>query len=141
MIKNFIQSLDNEVKVYILQDLPIWREIVKKSAQAEDPFMFFWENRQEFRTLIRYRVKMATKHFKNSSDLIHKFNKSAGNGNYLYVTNLYISCQDIGAGFYIEHGFSTIIFAKKIGKNFRVNQNVTIGTGKGGNPSIGDNVI
>ncbi len=41
---------------------------------------------------------------------------------------------------FIQHGYSTYIFAKKIGKNFWVNQNVTIGMNKGGVPTIGDNV-
>lgn len=55
---------------------------------------------------------------------------------------LYIECPDIDGGFYIQHGFATYIAAKKIGKNFSVNQQVTIGYSSGmGCPTIGDNVM
>lgn len=51
----------------------------------------------------------------------------------------------IGDGMQIVHGYSTIVFAKQIGENFTVYQNVTIGRGKAFNeneiPIIGDNVI
>ena len=36
----------------------------------------------------------------------------------------------IGGGMCIFHGYSTIVYAKSIGKNFTVYQNVTIGRGK-----------
>lgn len=55
---------------------------------------------------------------------------------------LYIECPDIGGGFYIQHGFSTYIAAQKIGKNFSVNQQVTIGyNSTKESPIIGDNVM
>lgn len=55
---------------------------------------------------------------------------------------LYIECPDIGGGFYIQHGFATYISARKIGKNFWVNQQVTIGyNGTDGCPTIGDNCM
>ena len=38
------------------------------------------------------------------------------------------------------HGFSTIVFAKSIGNNCMINQQVTIGWANGGAPVIGDNV-
>jgi serine O-acetyltransferase len=40
---------------------------------------------------------------------------------------LYITTSDIGPGFYIQHGFATIISARRIGANCWVNQQVTIG--------------
>ena len=47
----------------------------------------------------------------------------------------------IGPGFFIEHGFSTIISARSIGGNAWINQQVTIGyTGNDECPTIGDNV-
>lgn len=54
---------------------------------------------------------------------------------------LFFMCDDIGGGFFIQHGHSTRLFARRIGKNFHVNQNVTIGAGRtSGRPLIGDNV-
>lgn len=50
----------------------------------------------------------------------------------------------IGGGMQIYHGYSTIVFARSVGKNFTVYQQVTIGRGKSVNendiPIIGDNV-
>ena len=46
----------------------------------------------------------------------------------------------MGGGIYVQHGTSTQLDAKRIGKNFWTNQNVTVGWNGPGNPSIGDNV-
>lgn len=55
--------------------------------------------------------------------------------------NLYIHCSDIGEGLFIEHGFSTIIACRHIGKNCWINQQVTIGySDKIHSPYIGNNV-
>lgn len=54
--------------------------------------------------------------------------------------NLYIVTPDIAEGFRPFHAFSTIVYAKSIGRNFCVFQNVTIGFNNGENPTIGDNV-
>ena len=61
---------------------------------------------------------------------------------YRPLNTLYIECPDIGGGMFIQHGFATYIAAKKIGKNFSVNQQVTIGYNSSGKaPIIGDNVM
>lgn len=56
------------------------------------------------------------------------------------VPDCKIQCSDIGGGLNIHHGWGTIVLADKVGKNFSVYQNVTIGYGKDGKPTIGDNV-
>lgn len=57
------------------------------------------------------------------------------------MTNLYINCEKIGRGLFIQHGFSTVISAKSIGENCWINQQVTIGwTSSVDAPIIGDNV-
>ena len=59
-------------------------------------------------------------------------------------TTIGVDAEYIDGGMIIWHGFSTIVYAKKIGKNFTVYQQVTIGRGKSINgnsiPIIGDNV-
>lgn len=51
------------------------------------------------------------------------------------------SDMEIGKGFQCIHPFATIVNAKKIGDNFSVRNNVTIGNNKRGDrPQIGDNV-
>lgn len=46
----------------------------------------------------------------------------------------------IGGGVIVEHGFSAVITAKRIGENFYFHQNCTVGYNHGGYPEIGDNV-
>ena len=54
----------------------------------------------------------------------------------MYINKL----QQSGGGIFACHGFSSIIVADSIGKNFVFFQNVTVGYNRGGNPTIGDNV-
>ena len=57
------------------------------------------------------------------------------------MDTLYICTNDIGPGLFIQHGFSTIIAAKSIGKDCWINQQVTIGySDKLECPQLGDNV-
>ena len=52
-----------------------------------------------------------------------------------------IGTRDIGPGLFIEHGGSTYIAAKSIGKNFYINQCATVGYSNNVDcPIIGDNV-
>lgn len=58
------------------------------------------------------------------------------------LESCYISMhpEDIGGGFSLQHGFSTIVSAKTMGKRCRVNQQVTIGHVGLDAPVIGDDV-
>lgn len=135
ILYKFVNDHDPCVTQSIVQDVAHWVEKTKLKSDA--PFIDLWVKRQEFRSLVKYRVGCLSK--KDFIDF-NKFMSYCGNESWLFVNNLYISCQDIGPGLYLEHAFSTIIFAEKIGKRFHVNQNVTIGARKGGKPSIGDDV-
>ena len=85
----------------------------------------------EFRIQILYRMKIHSRLFKFLLKPLALFNS----------VNLYINCTDIEAGLFIEHGFSTIISCRHIGKNCWINQQVTIGfNDKIHSPYIGDNV-
>jgi serine O-acetyltransferase len=54
---------------------------------------------------------------------------------------LEISCDDVGPGLYVSHGFATVAIAARIGADCLLSQQVTIGfTDKGGPPSLGDRV-
>lgn len=50
------------------------------------------------------------------------------------------SGMPIGEGMWIAHPYSTILNAESIGKNFRCIHCTTLGAGKNGIPTIGDNV-
>ena len=57
-------------------------------------------------------------------------------------TNLYLMTPStcVGGGFYVGHGWGTVVNAKRIGRNFLVGQNVTVGSRDAKEPVIGDNV-
>ncbi len=61
---------------------------------------------------------------------------------YRPLPTLSIHTRDIGSGLFIQHGYCTIIAAKRIGNNAWINQGVTIGyTNDTDTPIIGNNVI
>jgi serine O-acetyltransferase len=54
---------------------------------------------------------------------------------------LEISCDDVGPGLYVSHGFATIVIAGSIGEDCLLSQQVTIGySDRGGPPTLGDRV-
>lgn len=55
---------------------------------------------------------------------------------------LWLSCPEIGPGLYLMHGFSTIVTARRIGRDCQIAQQVTIGYGQVGAPAplLGDRV-
>lgn len=55
-------------------------------------------------------------------------------------SSLHIWCPRIGRGCHFEHAYSTYLNAESIGDNFYCLHLVTLGNGKGGRPTIGDNV-
>lgn len=79
----------------------------------------------EFRNIFYYRVGLLSQILK----LL-----------YPQMKPLYIASNNLGSGFVMYHGFSTIIYAKSIGKNCTIYQNVTVGK-TDDVPKIGDNVI
>lgn len=83
--------------------------------------------KKEYRNIFYYRLPFVIRHFFNL--ILPR------------VNNCKIQCSNIGGGVKIHHGWSAIILANKIGKNFQFYQNVTVGYGKNGKPTIGNNVI
>ena len=90
--------------------------------------------KQEFRNLIQYRLRHGPSLLKS---YLHY-----GIARLLFkpIDTLYIMCDDIGPGLFIQHGFSCMICARKIGANCFINQQVTIGYRGEGAPILKDNV-
>lgn len=109
------------------EDLPRWD---KSDISFHKKIAFLLFDVREFRNLFIYRNR--------DHKVFYRWAKFW----YRPEPTLYIECPDIGGGFYIQHGFSTYIAAQKIGKNFSINQQITIGhRGTDGCPLIGDNVM
>jgi serine O-acetyltransferase len=107
------------------QDIEQWRGKLRMGRIGAGAF-FSLMKLPEFRSLLAYRIP--------SSKLT---NWLMGGGS----PALYIYTDNIGPGFFIQHGFASIIQARSIGRNFHVNQQVTIGyNGPDKIPVIGNNV-
>jgi serine O-acetyltransferase len=109
------------------EDIAHWR--VRRMVAATGAKAFFVLMKEpEFRNLINYRIPSCRK----VSWLVGA-----------EAPALYINTAEIAPGFYIDHGFATIISARSIGRNCSINQQVTIGFngyGQDDCPTIGDNV-
>jgi len=90
----------------------------------------------EFRTQYYYRLR------RSGNPLIRVL---AGIAAILYPgeRTLFLRCDDIGPGLFMQHGFATIVVAKHVGSDCWINQQVTIGyrkLGESHGPWIGDGV-
>lgn len=109
-------------------DVKRWAKIIR-----DDPvgnlylnFLFFMTFHAEFRNLFYYRVGRLGGFF-------NVFCRQ--------MDTLFLATPDIGPGLFIQHGFSTIIAAKKVGANCWINQQVTVGYANETDcPTLGDNV-
>ena len=113
------------------QDLTRWKQVchVEQYADATAVAILLWE-KPEFRNLLLYRHQQ------------RPFFRFWVTRFYRPMDTLFIECPDIGGGFFIQHGFSTIIGAKSIGENCWINQQVTIGyNGSDDPPVLEDNVM
>ncbi len=103
-----------------------WLKILKIDHNTTAGFMYLIIYNPEFRNLFYNRIGF----------LGHMLNLICPK-----MSTLYIHTKDIGEGLYIQHGFSTTIAAKSIGKNCWINQQVTIGYSNDTDiPVIQDNV-
>lgn len=126
----FLCALCSKHKKRIQMDVARWNEI------DQIPFNFFesinWHMtyKKEFRNLIQHRLKNP------SRTLMAMCHYAIARVLWKPMESLYIYTEDIGGGLYIQHGFATIITAKKIGENCRIYQQVTIGYKNGVNPPV-----
>ena len=106
-------------KHLIEMDVARWNEIEGTNRGFFKSLNWYLTYKQEFRNLLEHRFK-------------HPATSVKGMVHYIVarifwkpMESLYIYTKDIGGGLYIQHGFATIISAKKIGKNCRIYQHNT----------------
>lgn len=127
--------LFSDQKEIILLDARRWCEVNGVTANSELARLFLLlRDLPEFRSVYYHRVSLG--------NLAGRAAKRMVSILFRPLESLYIYTFDIGPGFYMEHGFSTIIVAKRIGANAYINQQVTIGfrNDSAGYPVIGNNV-
>ena len=91
-------------------DIARWNAIDNVNFNMFESINWYMTYKKEFRNLIQHR-------FKHPSDsavgLIHF---AIARMLWKPLETLYIYTKEIGGGFYIQHGFATIISAKKLGR-------------------------
>ena len=115
-------------------DIERWNEIDKVNLNFFESLNWYMTYKKEFRNLIQHRFRNPSRSFLS---FVHF---AIARVLWKPLETLYIYTTDIGGGLYIQHGFSTIITAERIGKNCRIYQQVTIGYKKEFRPIIEDNV-
>lgn len=135
---DLLDFLVSESSLELRMDIDVWVSHYKnnlskrfKIDSTENCFLALIISYPEFRNLLDYRVRVSG--FFNSPVRFFK--------DFSRANDLNFNLAKLGGGAFIQHGNSTWIFAKSIGKNLFINQNVTIGQGRGGAPIIGDNVV
>ncbi|WP_392535365.1 serine O-acetyltransferase [Nostoc sp. C117] len=132
MLILFLLSKNKQV---IILDVRRWIKIVDNMNQPSADWvnlLYLLSTHQEFRNLYYYRIKQ--------SDSIGFVLVQVCRIFYKQCPSLFIDCNNIGSGLFVQHGFSTIISAESIGENCWINQQVTIGYTTKGRPIIGNNV-
>lgn len=111
-----------------LADLHRWKSIKNLSSKSDFwAFVYLLMVFPEMRSVFYWRLGKWTK-------LV--FFWMPGRTNLHIVTNP----KNVEGGFYVGHGWGSVVNAKSIGRNFRVGQNVTVGSRNVKEPVIGDNV-
>jgi serine O-acetyltransferase len=117
-----------DVRALIDQDVLRWTTVQRRTRGLLDLM-----SQPEFRSLFYHRL--------SHGNLTGRIAGKALRIVYRPQPTLYLSTGEIGPGLYIQHGFATIVAAKRIGANCWINQQVTIGfDAELGHPVLEDNV-
>lgn len=114
-------------KEKIYMDIEMWNSIKKLSGTNWRCLAYYMLVYKEFRNIFLYRIR--TTIFVAIVKVL-----------FPPMETLYLACPEIGGGLFIQHGFSTIVAAERIGINCWINQQVTIGYKQNEAPKIGNNV-
>lgn len=130
----YLCVLCSKQKQLIKEDIARWNQIDGEKMGLFKSINWYLTYKKEFRNLILHRLKHPS--YSLSSKLQFMLSRIF----WKPMESLFIYTTDIGGGLYIQHGFATIISAKKIGKNCRIYQQVTIGYRQEFCPVLEDNV-
>lgn len=126
----YLCVLCSKQKNLIKMDVARWNEIDQVRFNLFESINWYMTYKKEFRNLIQHRLKNP------SRSLVAMVHFVIARILWKPLESLYIYTENIGGGLYIQHGFATIITAKKIGENCRIYQQVTIGYKNGTYPPV-----
>ena len=130
----YLCAICSAQKRLIKADVARWNEIDQINFNFFESLNWYMTYKKEFRNLIQHRLKNPSHSFVS---LVHS---AIARILWKPLETLYIYTKEIGGGLYIQHGFATIISAKRIGENCRIYQQVTIGYKQEFCPVLEDNV-
>ena len=130
----YLCTLCSPQKKLIKMDVKRWTEIDNENFSFFEALNWYMTYKKEFRNLIQHRFKHP------SYTPVCIMHCLIARILWKPMESLYLYTKDIGGGLYIQHGFATIISAKKIGDNCRIYQQVTIGYKGDFAPVLEDNV-
>jgi len=140
-IRNYLRTLpvylcvlSSEQKHLIEKDITRWNEINNEKLNMFRSLNWYMTQNKEFRNLIQHRLKNPSRSIKSWIHFV------IARMLWKPLDSLYLNTTNIGGGLYIQHGFSTIVSAEKIGENCRIFQQVTIGYKGEFSPVLEDNV-
>ena len=132
LIPSYLLFLYKKDKTLIEEDLVSWTKTLRinKGSRFKN-FIWLMTNLKEYRTVFYWRIGKKSKYTRWLAPA-HPT---------LYIQ---VSPNNVGQGFVIRHGHSTIVLIKSCGENCQIWQNVTLGKKQSGDnqpiPSIGNNV-
>ncbi len=114
-------------KEKINMDIEAWNYVKGIEWQGSKAVSYYMLSYKEFRNLFFHRT--------NSCTILWLIK-------FLFppLDLLFLACENIGGGLFIQHGFATIVAAKQIGDFCWINQQVTIGYKGESAPILGDRV-
>jgi serine O-acetyltransferase len=114
-------------------DVARWRSVLDPPCAPHEDLLWFLGRYREFRTLYYYRLRRG--------NVAGAAAGAALSAVYRGEPTLHLASSEIGPGLFIQHGFATIVAARRVGANCWINQQVTIGFDRPDErPVIGDNV-
>ena len=117
----------------IAADVERWYTVTQPECSPAAALLYFLGRYPEFRTLFYYRLRRG--------NLVGAVVGGAFALVYRGERTLHLASSDIGPGLFIQHGFATIVAARRVGANCWINQQVTIGFDSPDNrPVLGDGV-
>ena len=130
----YLCAISSKQRDLIEMDIKRWNDIKAVHYGLFKSMNLHLTEDKQFRNLLQHRLKNPTRSIKCWMHwLIARMLWKP-------LDSLYLNTIEIGGGLYIQHGFSTIVSAQKIGENCRIYQQVTIGFRGEDSPVLENNV-
>lgn len=127
-------ALVSDQRGIIAADADRWYQIIDPDCGRQTARLWFLARYPEFRSLFFYRLRRGNAAGAAAGTLAALIWRGE--------PTLHLASSEIGPGLFIQHGFATIVAARRVGANCWINQQVTIGfDNPHDRPVLGDGVF